>query len=93
MILDGRFWALASGPVLFQNHFYWAGGTPSLLSRRFLSTVIRWHFVSGSPFSPSIEITLEANPGTTEQQRFIGYREAGINRLSLGGAEFPPPLN
>ncbi|WP_252107802.1 MULTISPECIES: radical SAM family heme chaperone HemW [unclassified Halomonas] len=65
------------------------GGTPSLLSpsfyRRLLSEVrVRL------PFSPSIEITLEANPGTTEQARFVGYREAGINRLSIGTQSFQP---
>src|SRR5690606_30595515 len=35
-------------------------------------------------FAPDIEITLEANPGTTEQARFRGFRDAGVNRLSLG---------
>ena len=40
------------------------------------------------PFDASIEITLEANPGTFEQARFAGYRAAGINRLSLGVQSF-----
>ena len=30
------------------------------------------------------EITLEANPGTAEQEKFLGFREAGVNRLSIG---------
>jgi oxygen-independent coproporphyrinogen-3 oxidase len=42
------------------------------------------------PLKPAAEITLEANPGTVELQRFRGYREAGINRLSLGIQSFHP---
>jgi oxygen-independent coproporphyrinogen-3 oxidase len=40
------------------------------------------------PFRPNIEITLEANPGTFEQEKFKGFREAGINRLSVGIQSF-----
>ena len=40
------------------------------------------------PFADDIEITLEANPGTVEQQRFIDYRALGINRLSIGIQSF-----
>jgi putative oxygen-independent coproporphyrinogen III oxidase len=35
-------------------------------------------------FAPNCEITLEANPNATDYQRFLGYRQAGVNRLSLG---------
>ena len=41
-------------------------------------------------FAPDAEITLEANPGTVEHGRFEGYREAGINRISLGIQSFDP---
>jgi putative oxygen-independent coproporphyrinogen III oxidase len=63
------------------------GGTPSLFSaaayQRLLAALKqRLHF------SDDIEITLEANPGTLEQGRFEGYREAGINRLSIGVQSF-----
>jgi oxygen-independent coproporphyrinogen-3 oxidase len=40
------------------------------------------------PFNPAAEITLEANPGTVEEERFAGFREAGINRLSIGIQSF-----
>src|SRR5690606_9856100 len=40
------------------------------------------------PLASDIEITLEANPGTAEQARFSGYRQAGINRLSIGVQSF-----
>ena len=42
------------------------------------------------PLAPDAEITLEANPGTFERAKFAGYREAGINRLSLGIQSFDP---
>lgn len=65
------------------------GGTPSLLSPAFYERLLK-EIQIRLPFSKEIEITLEANPGTTEQERFIGYRKAGINRLSLGIQSFQP---
>lgn len=63
------------------------GGTPSLFPpaaiRRLLSRV-RAYF---NP-DPEMEVTLEANPGTAEAERFAGYRAAGVNRLSLGIQSF-----
>jgi coproporphyrinogen III oxidase-like Fe-S oxidoreductase len=41
-------------------------------------------------FGHGVEITMEANPGTIERGRFAGYREAGINRVSLGAQSFAP---
>ena len=63
------------------------GGTPSLMSGSFyrqLLDTIRQH----SNLASDAEITLEANPGTVEQGRFEAYREAGINRLSIGVQSF-----
>lgn len=65
------------------------GGTPSLMSPAFYERLLK-EIQIRLPFSKEIEITLEANPGTTEQERFIGYRKAGINRLSLGIQSFQP---
>ena len=63
------------------------GGTPSLFSpeaiERLLSGVR-----ARVTLAPNCEITLEANPGTTDQARFEGYRQAGINRLSIGIQSF-----
>ena len=63
------------------------GGTPSLLSaeavERILSAVRTL-----LPLDLNAEITLEANPGTVETERFVGYRAAGVNRLSLGIQSF-----
>lgn len=63
------------------------GGTPSLLSGDFYRQLfqgIRQRLV----LSGQAEITLEANPGTVEAGRFAGFREAGINRLSIGVQSF-----
>ncbi|WP_193091266.1 radical SAM family heme chaperone HemW [Halomonas colorata] len=65
------------------------GGTPSLMSPAFYERLFS-EIRARLAFAPGIEITMEANPGTTEQTRFIGYREAGINRLSLGTQSFQP---
>jgi len=63
------------------------GGTPSLFSvgaiDRLLSDVR-----ARLPLEPDAEVTLEANPGTAEAERFRGYRAAGVNRLSIGVQSF-----
>lgn len=65
------------------------GGTPSLMSPDFYQTLFR-KLAEQLTFSPDAEITLEANPGTVEQSRFLGFRDAGINRLSIGIQSFQP---
>ncbi|MEY2632639.1 MAG: hypothetical protein RIR00_1293 [Pseudomonadota bacterium] len=66
---------------------FFGGGTPSLLSPdgldRFLAALR-----ARVPLQPDAEITLEANPGTAEAERFAGFRAAGVNRLSLGIQSF-----
>jgi oxygen-independent coproporphyrinogen-3 oxidase len=59
------------------------GGTPSLFSEKAISDLLQG-IERIIPFSNTIEITLEANPGTVEAERFIGYRAAGVNRISIG---------
>jgi len=62
---------------------FFGGGTPSLFSGNAIQRILQG--VAGQlPFARDIEITLEANPGTVDQQHFIAFRQAGINRLSLG---------
>ncbi len=65
------------------NTIFFGGGTPSLMLPDTVAAVIdaaRRHW----PFANDIEITLEANPGSVEAGRFAGYRDAGVNRVSLG---------
>ncbi|SHE72256.1 oxygen-independent coproporphyrinogen-3 oxidase [Modicisalibacter ilicicola DSM 19980] len=63
------------------------GGTPSLMSPDFYHRLLAG-LARRLPLAAECEITLEANPGTLEQGRFSGYREAGINRLSIGVQSF-----
>ena len=66
---------------------FFGGGTPSLFSAQALKALLNG-IAQRIPFSPSIEITLEANPGTFEQDKFAAYRALGINRLSIGIQSF-----
>lgn len=63
------------------------GGTPSLFSEHAIDSLIRG-LRERLPLRPNMEITIEANPGTFEQERFLAYRESGINRLSIGIQSF-----
>ncbi|CAA0103317.1 Oxygen-independent coproporphyrinogen-III oxidase-like protein [Zhongshania aliphaticivorans] len=65
------------------------GGTPSLFSPEAYQRLLT-ELQHRIRFAPDIEITLEANPGTVEQSHFNGYRESGINRLSIGVQSFDP---
>jgi oxygen-independent coproporphyrinogen-3 oxidase len=62
---------------------FFGGGTPSLFSARAIEQILNG-VAKRLSLQPALEITLEANPGTIDYQRFQGFREAGINRLSLG---------
>ena len=67
------------------------GGTPSLFSPGSIDQLLG-AVRARLPLRPDAEITLEANPGTVDQVRFRGFREAGVNRLSLGIQSFQPGL-
>lgn len=63
------------------------GGTPSLMSGATVDALLA-ALRMRLPLLPEAEITLEANPGTVEAERFAAYRDAGVNRLSLGIQSF-----
>jgi oxygen-independent coproporphyrinogen-3 oxidase len=68
---------------------YFGGGTPSLWDPRQLGRVLEearslWRV------RPDAEVTLEANPGTTDEERFSAFRRLGVNRLSIGVQSFAP---
>lgn len=66
---------------------FFGGGTPSLFSAKALGRLLDG-VERRIPFAGDIEITLEANPGTFEQEKFAAYRRLGINRLSIGVQSF-----
>ena len=63
------------------------GGTPSLFSPDAIQTLLEG-IAARLPVADEAEITLEANPGTAESGKFKGFRQAGINRLSMGVQSF-----
>ena len=63
------------------------GGTPSLISAQGIASLIEG-IDRLNPLSNATEITMEANPGSSEQEKFAGYRAAGVNRLSIGIQSF-----
>jgi oxygen-independent coproporphyrinogen-3 oxidase len=66
---------------------FFGGGTPSLFSARAIEELLA-AFRARLPIAADAEITLEANPGTVEADKFRDYRAAGVNRLSLGVQSF-----
>lgn len=75
-----------SGQREIQSIFF-GGGTPSLFSPEAIERIINGA-EKRLTFGPGIEITMEANPGTFEQNNFSDFRSAGINRLSIGIQSF-----
>jgi oxygen-independent coproporphyrinogen-3 oxidase len=76
-------WGRRVGSVFF------GGGTPSLFSSGSIESLIS-AFRARLTLAPDCEITLEANPGTFETEKFRGYRDAGVTRLSIGIQSFNP---
>ncbi len=62
---------------------FFGGGTPSLMEPETVARVLETA-AAQVPFAEDVEITLEANPTSVEAGRFAGFRQAGVNRVSLG---------
>lgn len=67
------------------------GGTPSLFSPAGIDALLS-SVRSLLPLEPACEVTLEANPGTFERERFRAFAQAGVNRLSIGVQSFDDAL-
>jgi len=82
LLRELAFEAKRTDATCLQSIFF-GGGTPSLMHEKTAGAIIDaaktlWRS------SDDIEITIEANPGTVDSERFLAFRDAGINRLSLG---------
>jgi oxygen-independent coproporphyrinogen-3 oxidase len=75
---------LAGRPV---GSVFFGGGTPSLFPPAAIAAILD-AAAARLALDSDAEVTLEANPGTTEHARFAGYLEAGVNRISLGVQSF-----
>jgi len=79
-------WAYRAADFSEQPRFssvFFGGGTPSLFEPESFAALLEV-----LPLQAGAEVTLEANPGTTEHADFAGYLHAGINRLSIGAQSF-----
>ncbi|NHX27766.1 radical SAM protein, partial [Escherichia coli] len=76
-----RIGAETQGRVL--NTVFFGGGTPSLMQPELVAAIMV-RIRATWPTANDLEVTLEANPTSVEAARFIGYRNAGVNRLSMG---------
>ena len=65
------------------SSIFFGGGTPSLMKPATVAAIL--DAIAGFwPVAPKVEVTLEANPTSVEAERFRGFKEAGVNRVSLG---------
>lgn len=69
------------------HSIFFGGGTPSLLSEQAVANILAG-VEQLIQFEDDIEITLEANPGTLEYNKFSGFADAGVNRISIGVQSF-----
>lgn len=76
-----RVGAQTKGRVL--QTIFFGGGTPSLMAPELVSAILGKIRDTWTPAN-DVEITMEANPGSVEVGRFNGYRNAGVNRVSIG---------
>lgn len=95
--LTDRFLAALSGEIhlvgealptseVFDSIFF-GGGTPSLLEPSQIASIIE-QLASTFSLSRSAEVTLETNPGTVDEKKLRDFREAGVNRISVGIQSF-----
>ncbi|MEM9422356.1 MAG: radical SAM family heme chaperone HemW [Pseudomonadota bacterium] len=86
LLSDMAFWAECAGTRSLTS-LYFGGGTPSLMSPSLVAALVEG---AGTyfRFDENIEITLETNPTDAEHQKFQAFRDAGVNRLSLGVQSF-----
>lgn len=76
-----RYAAETAGRVV--NSVFFGGGTPSLMEPQTVAAILD-RIASHWPLANDLEVTLEANPSSVEAEKFKAFRDAGINRVSLG---------
>lgn len=76
-------WVAARQHSSAVTSIFFGGGTPSLMKPETTGAILD-HIAKLWPVEAGAEITLEANPGSVDAERFKGYRAAGVNRVSMG---------
>ncbi|MBM4264199.1 MAG: radical SAM family heme chaperone HemW [Deltaproteobacteria bacterium] len=70
---------------------FFGGGTPSTFKPTSIGRILAW-VAATFPLDAACEITMEANPGSVDAANFAGYRDAGVNRISVGVQSFQERL-
>lgn len=84
--LSSEIVAADPGPRVFDT-LYIGGGTPSVLEPAEVEAIIEGAYLKFR-FEQPVEVTLEANPGTVDLEKLLGFRSAGVNRLNIGVQSF-----
>ncbi|KAB2846197.1 MAG: radical SAM family heme chaperone HemW, partial [Melioribacteraceae bacterium] len=66
---------------------YFGGGTPSLMEPFYIAEIIN-HIKNNFNVTQDAEVTLETNPGTVDLNKFVEFKKAGVNRISVGIQSF-----
>ena len=82
--LDSQLRYVQNRPI---HSIFFGGGTPSIMSAEAIEQILQG-VGTRLTLSSDCEITLEANPGTLDNQKFIGFKQAGVNRFSIGVQSF-----
>ncbi len=82
---------LSGYPKGTAQSIFFGGGTPTFLDSASLQRILN-SLRDRFPLAPEAEITVEANPGTADMQRFMDLRSAGFNRISIGVQSFDDGL-
>jgi len=77
---------LYSEDRIFTSVFF-GGGTPSLMEPKYLEAILN-HLKSNFNVDENAEVTMETNPGTVDQAKLRKFKNAGINRISIGIQSF-----
>lgn len=82
LLREITFWGQCSAEYEVDT-IYIGGGTPSWLREEYMTAIME-QLRSNFRIYPQAEITIECNPGTVTERKFLAYKEAGINRISIG---------
>lgn len=84
------FFLLKIGETRILRSIFFGGGTPSLMNPETIQEIINYIFSKPELQRENVEITLEANPSSSEYAKFENFKKSGINRLSIGVQSLVP---
>lgn len=70
--------------LIIVKTIYIGGGTPSILPPKYISDILRTVKENYTIDNENLEVTIEVNPGTVDEEKLMEYKKCGVNRLSIG---------